>query len=388
MSFVQDIRHSRRPLAGFLAIGSVWACYFAQMPVIKANVGASDGAYGSVVLLASLGALAAMWLAPLFRRLFGGEAVALGILITLAGVLWSGGVRDLWLLCLALTLMSVGSGIVDVLVNARVSEIEESTGRGLMNLNHALYSFAYSGAALLTGLLRESGLGPLTIFGLLGLVLLALAWSARDLPPEIEGPVGEGAPARLPLGFVVMAGLVVMAAFLSEASAEGWSALHLERTLGGTPAQGALGPATMGLMMGFGRIFGHLLARFMRGTVLMGLAMLLSGVGLLVAAFAETVWVGLAGFAVAGLGISVVAPLALALVGRTVRREHRLAAISRASVLGYGAFFVGPPLMGLVAEGYGLRVSFITVALLLVATALVLLPLLAGAASRTLAARA
>ena len=61
MGFKHDLYLSRRPLAGFVAIGVSWSTYFAQMPVIKAQVGASDGAYGGAVLLASLGAIAAMW---------------------------------------------------------------------------------------------------------------------------------------------------------------------------------------------------------------------------------------------------------------------------------------------------------------------------------------
>ena len=60
MSLAQDLWLSRKPLAGFVTIGAAWAVYFAQMPVIKDAIGASDGVYGIVVLLASCGALAAM----------------------------------------------------------------------------------------------------------------------------------------------------------------------------------------------------------------------------------------------------------------------------------------------------------------------------------------
>jgi predicted MFS family arabinose efflux permease len=77
------------------------------------------------------------------------------------------------------------------------------------------------------------------------------------------------------------------------------------------------------------------------------------------------------------LGISVVAPLALSLIGRLVPASQRLAAISRASVIGYGAFFFGPPLMGLISEGFGLRTSFVAVAFLLTITAVALIPALA-----------
>ncbi len=376
MSLKRDLYLSRKPLAGFFAIGAAWATYFAQMPVIKANVGASDGAYGIALLVASTGAILAMWLVPVFQRVFGGMALTLGISIVALGMFASGLSNTLTLLVLGMALAAMGSGVVDVLVNARVSEIEEHSGRTLMNLNHALYSFAYAGAALVTGALREAQVDTITIFVLLTGTLLTLAFAARDRAPQLDTQGVEVLAGEMPHGFVLFAGLVVMAAFLAEAASEGWSALHIERTLGGAPGEGALGPAMMGLTMGIGRLSGHWLARRLRDTTLMLMAMLMSSVGLLLAGVAGSVAVALAGFAVAGLGISVVAPLALALVGRIVPRDQRLAAISRTSVLGYGAFFFGPPLMGLVSQAFGLRSAFVVVAALLCITALLLIPTL------------
>ncbi|APE44286.1 MFS transporter [Sulfitobacter alexandrii] len=377
MGFKHDLYLSRRPLAGFVAIGVSWSTYFAQMPVIKAQVGASDGAYGGAVLLASLGAIAAMWLAPMFQQMFGRIAVSVGIVIVAMGMLTSGTSATLVLLVGGMALASMGSGVVDVLVNARVSDIEARHGRSLMNLNHALYSFAYAGAALATGALREARVGTVTVFLLLAGLLMILALAARDRVADVEEPALSDMPGEIPHAVVLLVGLVVLTAFLAEAAAEGWSALHLERTLGGTAGEGALGPAALGLMMGIGRLFGHSLSRLVRDTRLMLLATLLSALGIGLAGVAPSVPVALLGFAIGGLGISVVAPLALGLLGRLVTPDVRLAAISRASVLGYGAFFFGPPLMGLVAEGFGLRAAFVVVAAILCLTALAVMPALA-----------
>ena len=225
-------------------------------------------------------------------------------------------------------------------------------------------------------MLREAQVDLRIAFAGLVVVLLALACRVQDVIPNIEDDDVGGA-GQMPHALVIMAGLVVLVAFLAEASAEGWSALHLERTLGGTPGEGALGPALLGLTMGIGRLSGHGLARFMRDTTLMLVATLVSTSGLLIAGLAGNVGVALSGFALGGLGISVVAPLALAFVGRRVPAKARLAAISRASVLGYGAFFFGPPMMGLIAQGFGLRTAFVVVAALLALTAVVLIPALA-----------
>lgn len=376
MNVVRAFYLSRKPVAGFFAIGAAWAVYFAQMPVIKANVGASDGAYGAALLFAAFGAFAAMWLAPACRRLAGGMAMPLGIAVLAVGMFWASASTSLLMLTFAMLLASIGSGVIDVLVNARVSEIEEAEGVKLMNLNHALYAFAYGGGALLTAALRSAEVPPVPIFAGLLIVLLALAWWSYDIPPRIDGendPQAEGLSAKL----VIITGLIVLMAFLAEASTEGWSALHIERTLQGSAGQGALGPAVLGLMMGVGRMAGHWLSQRVRDTSLMLCATLLSASGIALAGAAPNVQMALIGFAIGGLGISVVAPLALSLIGRLVPASQRLAAISRASVIGYGAFFFGPPLMGLISEGFGLRTSFVAVAFLLTITAVALIPALA-----------
>lgn len=375
MGLKHDLWLSRKTLAGFAAIGAAWASYFALMPVIKAHVGASDGAYGLVVLGASLGAVAAMWLAPMTQRLAGGWALPISTMMIGLGMLGAGASPTLMWLGFALLVASAGSGICDVLVNARIAEVEAQTGRSLMNLNHGFYSFIYAGAALSVGFLREAGFTPSAILLILLVVLLALGMvtlGVKPAPADLDAPP----PAGLPTALIWLAGGVVFFGFLAEASAEGWSALHLERTLGGDAKEGSLGPALLGLTMGFGRLGGHALARFMREQYLLTLACLVSAVGMVIAGLAPTVLIALLGFSLAGLGISVVVPLALALVGRAVPQSQRLAAISRVSAMGYGAFFCGPPLMGLVSEAVGLRVSFLTIAAVLVVVGLTLIPAL------------
>lgn len=382
MGLINDIKLSRKPLAGFLVIGCAWATCFAQMPAIKAGIGASDAVLGTAILFSSMGAIAAMWLAPLADRLAGRWALPLFACLVGVGMFLAGAASAVVAFTFGMLLAAIGSGVVDVLINVRVSEIEARTGRVLMNLNHALYSFTYAGAALATGMLREAGWTPVQVFTALGCVVAVLAWMSLEArtPSELETDVPQG--VEMPHALVWLAGLLVMVAFLSEASAEGWSALHLERTLGGGAGQGALGPAILGLTMGIGRLAGHWIAHRVSDTVMMVSACLLSAFGLALAGAAPSLWVAYVGFGLGGLGISVLAPLTLALVGRIVPPKARLAAISRASVLGYGAFFLGPPLMGFTSELFGLRAAFFVVSAILVIACVALVPALARGVQR------
>lgn len=376
MGFRQDIADSRAPALAFIAMGMVWGAFSALVPVIKAQIFASDAAFGLSFLISSLGAIAAMWLAPMVDRRFGTWAVMLTSLAMGLSFVLPALTSGIILFTLFMGLVGATSGVLDILMNARISEIESRTNRPLMNLNHALFSFAYAGAALLTGAAREVELGPVAVFGLVALAIAAmcpLMICERHHP--VQGEMSKGGLSTRVL--VWLGGLVVMAAFFSEQAVEGWSALHLERTLDAGAAAGAMGPAILGLTMGFGRLFGQALALRFRDTVMMGVACLISAAGITLAALAPNIPMAYLGFAIMGGGISVVVPLAMALVGRAVHESQRVAAIGQASVIGYGAFLFGPSVIGLTSDQFGLPVALMVVGLVLIFVALIIVPMIA-----------
>lgn len=376
MGLLNDLYLSRKPLAALAVIGIAWASYFAQMPVIKADLGVSDATYGMLVLVSALGAVGAMYLAPLSERFAGPFSLVVGALCVCAGFLWVGVAPGMIGFMLALGLASAGSGIIDVLASARIVGIEARNQRPLMNLNHAFYSFCYAGAALLTGAAREAGWSPSQVFGVIFVTALILCVVMYGPDNHVEDETDNGITGHFPTALVWVIGLIVFMAFLAESSSEGWSALHIERSLGGGAGEGALGPAVLGLTMGIGRLSGHALSKFVSDLKLIALACLVSSIGFALAAGATSILMAYFGFALGGLGISVVAPLALSILGRSVPKEVRTLAISRASVLGYCAFFMGPSLMGFVSQGFGLAMSFYLIAALLIVVAGILIPML------------
>jgi hypothetical protein len=300
-------------------------------------------------------------------------AAASGLLGTI--YIAAGAAPGLITFALAMLVLSVISGVSDILMNARISETELALDRPLMNLNHAVFSFAYAGSALATGWAREAGWPPAAVFAAIAaatLMLCPLMRAPHRL--EVSGTEGTGS---LPRGVVWIGGLVVLAAFFTESAVEGWSALHIERGLGGDASQGAMGPAILGLTMGFGRLFGQALARHVRDTAMISLACALSACGIVAAALAPSPVLAYAGFGVTGLGVSVIVPLALGLVGRSVRPELRVRSIGRASAIGYVAFLVGPAMMGGISEAASLVAAFVVNAVLMAGVAIVLGPLLA-----------
>lgn len=73
-------------------------------------------------------------------------------------------------------------------------------------------------------------------------------------------------------------------------------------------------------------------------------------------------------------GVAVIVPSANSILGKLVRPDQRGHAISRAWMIGFTGFFIGPSAMGMISQAVGLRVAFLTVAVLLAT----IIPLILG----------
>ncbi len=379
MRLATDLYLSRATLPAFAIQGYGWGAFAALVPQLKAGIGAPDGTFGMVLLFAAVGAMSAMLLAPrIDRRLdrWSQPLAGLFMILSFVGVALAPGAVAF---AAAMFCVGAGAGLLDVVMNARVSEIESRSGRALMSLNHAGFSLAYAVSAASTGLAREAGTAPLQVFACL-VVLTLLVGVVIRLPSAdaADGMAGAEAGGLGPL--VVFAGAITLIAFVAENATEGWSALHIERTLGGSAAEGGLGPAMLGLTMALGRFLGHVLSVRGREATLIGAAALVSTLGAALAAVAQVPAVAYVGFAVLGLGVSVVAPLAIGLAGALAAPARRTETVSRVVMIGFVGFFIGPPMMGLISEIGGLRSSFAVVALALLAVPVLLVGLRRSAA--------
>ena len=368
---------ARAPLAAFAAMGIVWGTFAAALPDLKSMLNVDEAQLGLLLLFTPLAAVTAMLLAPAFGAMMGRMALPVAAVIMGLGIALPGQTDSLMLFPIAMMLCGAGTGLTDVLMNARVAELENTRKLHLMNLCHAAYSFGYAGAAIGTGVMRGAGWGPAWVLGAMALIAGGLALTTWERDGQIDGLRKPKDPSVAGLGLLpLIGGGVVLIAFMTENAAEAWSALHIEQTLGGSPEQGALGPAALALTMGFARLAGQgLVSRVSPYRLLIGGAVI-AAIGALGAAAAQTPAMAYAGFIVMGLGASVIAPTAFSLVGRLARPEARARAVARATLFGYFGYFFGPPMLGFIAGTFGLRMAFVFAACLLLVV-LVLSPLMA-----------
>ncbi len=366
MSVLEAAKITRAPMLTLAAVGLNWGGLAGLMPDIKAAVSASDAALGAALLAPAIGSMIALWFAPRFGQWAGTLALplsGLGIVVAILLPILAGSP-----LALGGALFFTGAtvALADMTANVRIAQLEARRGMHLQSVNHAVFSLSFGLTAFAVAFARQAGFGHaqvLPVIALVALVTVLLAWDRRALPP-VDDPDDAAKGATPPWGVVLIAGLILFAGFVGENSTEAWSALHIERTLGAPAGEGSFGPATLGLMMFVGRLGGQIVASRVGEARLILVSAVLGSIGALIIAVAPTQTVVILGVAVLALGMAVIVPATNSIIGRAVSDAARPLAISRAWMAGLLGFFIGPAMMGGLAELWSLRVSFGAVALI------------------------
>ncbi len=371
----------RAAVAALFALdGFVFGTWAARVPDVSAQVGADHTALGAALLCLSLGALACMQLTgALAARLGPGLVAAVAAVAVCVTAVLPGLATTVPQLCAALLAFGAATGMVNVAANSVGVQVEARAGRPLLSGLHAAFSFGGLGGALLGGVAATVLDVPAHLVVVAGAGLLLTAVLVPTLvgadSAVAEVPVGEpvAQPRRRPTAALVVLGCIAGATAYGEGALTDWGALHLREDLGAASGLAAAGYAGFALTMACGRLAGGaLVTRLGERRLLVGGTLLAAG-GALLAVTTPSVPVALAGFAVVGLGLANVFPLAIARAGAL----GGSAGIATATTVGYTGLLGGPPAIGFLATHAGLPVALGTVALLAVLAA-VLVVLLDG----------
>jgi MFS family permease len=364
----------------FFANGCGLGSWVPHIPDVKIWHGLSEGALGLALLVIAAGAVVALPVAGALTARVGSRAVsrvaALWFCIVLPLPLLA---PDMATLLAAFVLLGIGSGALDVAMNAHAVLIEERYSRPIMSSFHGLFSLGGLVGSALAGGASDLGVPPAehltTAAGILGVAVL-LAW--RALLPT--APAGGGGPLfALPRGHFVTLGAIAFVALLAEGAMGDWSAVYIRMNLGAAASTAAYGFAAFSLAMAIGRLTGdRLVASYGAPAMLIGGALIGAG-ALAVALLIGDPFAAVVGFAGMGIGLSNVIPVVFSAAGRLPGLAPGIG-IAAVSTTGYFGFLAGPPLIGLVAEMSSLPIGLGVVALLVSLIAVGVLALQRGAA--------
>ncbi|MET9675462.1 MFS transporter [Streptomyces sp. NPDC006482] len=375
---IHSLSRLRSALTLFFALdGFLFAGWVVRIPAVKQQTGASAGDLGLALLGVSAGAVVTMTLTGRLCRRFGSHAVTVATAVLLSlSVALPALTRSPLALGLVLLVFGAAYGGINVAMNSAAVDLVTALRRPVMPSFHAAFSLGGMLGAGIGGLLAGS-LSPGT--HLLGLTVVGLALTAvagpvllrhpapvlpEALPrgPEAEPgkPSGPGKPSPAARRTVIVFGVIALCTAYGEGALADWGALHLEQDLGAHPGVAAAGYSVFALTMTAGRLSGTLLLERLGQTRTLVAGGATAAAGMLLGALAPTVWATLLGFAVTGLGLANIFPVAVARAGAVAGPGG----VATASTLGYGGMLLGPPSIGFLADWFSLPVALTTVAVL------------------------
>ena len=355
--------------AAFLIHATVSGTWAPRLPAIKESLGLSDGELGTALVGLAIGLVVGTRVAGAPIDRWGSRPFMRAGFPLLAGTLLLPGLAGNGLtLFLALLVLGVASGSLDVAMNAQGIEVERTLGKPILAGLHGLWSVGLGLGAAGAALAAAAGLEPLPQFAIVA-ALLALASLVflRSLLPaehhvreEHEREVLATVRWTLPLALL---GVIAFCSFVGEGSAADWSAVYMTQELGTSQALGALAFAAFAVTMATARFMADSLrTRFGNATLVRTGSLVAAGglgLGLLIHEPAATI----AGFALLGLGLASVVPIAFAAAGEIdPRATGRL--VGRVATVGYVGTVAGPIAIGWLAEATSLRTSLGLVVLL------------------------
>ena len=277
-------------------------------------------------------------------------------------------------LFMCLVLGGLAVGVLEVAVNLEADRVEYSINKKIMNRSHSFWSLGFFVAGLAGASLSQSGIDLLTHFCISFFVcsVLTICFSINYKPAPLRPNVNkESRLFVIPSIAIIALVIFTLPAMLVEGAGIDWSVI-LMRDVFDTP------PFLNGLAFVFGAFAQFIIRFFADGIVtrfgsefVSRLSIISMCVGLLLVCSTISAYLALMGFALMGGGTAVIFPLAMS---AAAQRSDRSAAVNVAALaqISFFTFLVGPPILGFIAENFGIRFSFgICLPLLLVSWAFV-----------------
>jgi fucose permease len=190
--------------------------------------------------------------------------------------------------------------------------------------------------------------------------LRGLLAARRPVPGEPEEE--EHVMVRWTLALVLL-GVIAFCSFVGEGAASDWSAVYMTQELGSSEALGALAFAAFAVTMAIARFAADPLRARLGSVVLVRGGSLIAATGLGLGLLVHEPAAAIAGFALLGLGLAPVVPIAFSAAGDLdPRATGRL--VGRVATLGYVGSVAGPIMIGWLAEATSLRAALGLVVLL------------------------
>jgi MFS family permease len=370
----------------FVLSGISVASWVSRTPTVRDELDLNTAGVGVLILTMSIGSIVGLTLsATVMARLGARRGMLASLIVGAVGLAVLGLGADafgaLAVAFVGMAMLGFGNGAVDVMMNVEGAANETAIGRTLMPLFHAFFSFGtvagagLGAAASAIGLPVAVHLAIIAAIVVIGAVIAVRFVPVRDeldlqAPPADAPRPGFAERVRSQLSVwrdprLIFIGVIMLGMAFAEGSANDWLTLamvdghHVDKTTAAVVFGVFVVSMTVGRVLG-----GPVLDRFGRVPVLQASAAL-AVVGILLFILAPSVSGAVVGAVLWGLGSSLGFPVGMSAAADGANATARVSAVA---TIGYVAFLVGPPVLGLLGQSFGiLNALFLVLALVVLA---------------------
>ena len=353
---------SHQIFAAFAIYAFAMGNIFPRLGDVQLAMGVDKAALGLGLIGTPLGTLTSITLAaPLLERI--GHRMVLMAGIALIALFLAIAVHAPSPLVLFVLLYPVGFviGCVEIIVNVEADRTENALGYRIMNRCHAFWSIGFFSAGFFGAWMASLGLSPQLHLGLVVPISIAGVWLAlANFVPaakRIDEATEQAPRFALPSLAIILLFFVAASAMLLEGASMDWSAIYMRDSFAAGPFLAGIAVAAFAISQATSRFFADKFVEKYSPVTFARYLLLILLVGSLVTYFSISPIMSLIGFALLGVGTSAIFPLA---ISAAAQRSDRPAAINVAALvqLAFTMFLLGPPLLGFVAEHWGIRSAY------------------------------
>lgn len=333
-----------------------WAIY---IPSVKEDLGINKATLGIALFFLSLGVFTIFPIASkIINRIGVGRATFVGLILSCIAALCPLLAPGFLSLSIALFLFGATNGFTDISMNTLVTEIEKEDRQKFMSASHGFFSLGGVLAGLgsfLIPVLDNRGLHMLLA------VLLVLAVNFmfyRRYHKVIAAPIENKEFRFRNFKPLILLGVVSFVVMGSEGAIVDWSGLFLKEVSMAPEAIWGAGFLGFQVFMTLGRFLGDAISSRIGSVKIVALGSVIAIIGYLLVLTTE-MYLAIAGFALTGLGFSVIVP-ELFRIGGNVKGVESSQGVAFIAGTGYSGFLVGPVILGFIAEQFSLSLSFIS----------------------------
>jgi MFS family permease len=342
----------------FLIHGVVTGAWVPHIPLAQQRLGADLATFGLALLALAAGAVTAMPIAGSLIHKHGSARVTLatGILFCLSFPMPALAGTIGWFIA-GLAIFGAAMGAMDVAMNAQALAYEKQIGKPVMSLFHGMYSAGAMGGAGLSALVLGQFSAHTHLAGtvVIGLATICVA-AFFLLPADTDRGLGEKRFFAWPSRATIGLGSLCFLAYMSEGAVLDWSAIELRQKFSLSAHVAGIGYGAFAGGMAFARFTGDALRSRFGPVALVRSSAALAAAGMIIALAGQDAVMCIAAYGLAGLGLGNIVPVLLSGGGR-LEPDAPGRAIAAVVAMGFAGSVIGPPFIGLAAQGAGLSAA-------------------------------